>query len=267
MAGGDARAAVRAAPAKSRHQLSIYAALLGAYALLVFGTYVLFPLDMLAPGASASPASQLSGWQLGLINAAVVTLLYGLLGLAGYWLARRLGLPGILRDGATPREWGLVPLAIGAAAGVALIAADRLFASSGDWPGFAHPAFPLSIFASGAAGIGEEVLFRLIVLSLWASILNLGLGRIGAGEVAFWVGNAIAALAFAAGHLPAVVVLLDAPSPADLPAIALAEVFVLNGVVGLICGWQFRRVGLVGAVGVHFWADVVWHVIFPLSGV
>ena len=42
----------------------------------------------------------------------------------------------------------------------------------------------------------------------------------------------------------------------------LAELIVLNGILGLLAGESFARDGLVAAAGVHFWADVVWHVIF-----
>ena len=47
-----------------------------------------------------------------------------------------------------------------------------------------------------------------------------------------------------------------------LPAMMLAELIVLNGILGLLAGESFARDGLVAAAGVHFWADVVWHVIF-----
>ena len=266
MSYGNASADLGSARSDFRRQLPIYAALLAVYAILIFATYALVPLEMLQPAGAPAPTPELPGWQLGLINAAVVTLLYGLLGMAGYWLARKLGMPGIVRIGATPREWGLVPLALGAAVGLGLVVTDRVFAVIGDWSGFGHPAFPLSVLASGTAGIGEEIIFRLFVLSLWAFLLNLVLGRIGASGVAFWAGNAIAALAFAAAHLPTAMMLLNVATPADLPGIVLAELLLLNGIIGLVCGWQFRRVGLVAAVGVHFWADIVWHVLLPLSG-
>jgi len=34
--------------------------------------------------------------------------------------------------------------------------------------------------------------------------------------------------------------------------------------VALVAGERCRRDGLVAAMGVHFWADIVWHVIWPL---
>jgi hypothetical protein len=44
----------------------------------------------------------------------------------------------------------------------------------------------------------------------------------------------------------------------------LADLVVLNGLVALVAGERYMRDGLVAAMGVHFWADIVWHVIWPL---
>ena len=52
-------------------------------------------------------------------------------------------------------------------------------------------------------------------------------------------------------------------TPAELPSMVIAEVFVLSGIVGIVAGERYMRDGLVAAVGVHFWTDVVWHVLWP----
>ena len=48
----------------------------------------------------------------------------------------------------------------------------------------------------------------------------------------------------------------------QVPAALLGEVILLNGVVSLFAAYYFRRYGFLAAVGVHFWMDVVWHVIW-----
>ena len=115
-----------------------------------------------------------------------------------------------------------------------------------------------------AAGIGEEIMFRMFVLGLWAFLINLILRRWRATKLALWIANVIAALAFAAGHLPAAMMLLGVTTPDALPPVVLVELFLLNGIVAIVAGERYMRDGLVAAAGVHFWADVVWHVIFPL---
>jgi membrane protease YdiL (CAAX protease family) len=251
----------------NRRQLVVFFLFLGVYALLAFLTYALGLQGQVTGGAPIAPqAPATSPWLLGLANAGIILVLYGLLGLAGYWLARRLGLPGIFREQAGWRYWLVIPLALGALVGVVVTLVDRVFASLGTFPGFAHPPFPLSLIASATAGIGEEILFRGFVMVLWAFLLNLVLKRWGSTRVSLWIGNVIGALAFGAAHLGTVIVLLGVASPAEIPPLVLAETFLLNGVIGLVAGERYMQDGLVAAMGVHFWADVVWHVIWPLIG-
>jgi hypothetical protein len=41
---------------------------------------------------------------------------------------------------------------------------------------------------------------------------------------------------------------------------------LLNGVVGLLAAWYFRKAGLLAAIGIHFWTDIVWHLVWGLAG-
>jgi len=59
-------------------------------------------------------------------------------------------------------------------------------------------------------------------------------------------------------------VVLGVANPAEIPPPILIELFLLNGIVGLVAGAQYISNGLVAAIGVHFWADIVWHVVSPL---
>ncbi|HLE52543.1 MAG TPA: hypothetical protein VI755_10805, partial [Anaerolineales bacterium] len=99
----------------NRKQLAILAALVGINALLAFLTYAIFPLEQLAPGQAGMPSATVNipPWLLGLAYAGIIIVLYGLLGLAGYWFAKKLGLPGVFREGAGWKEWLWRPLAIG----------------------------------------------------------------------------------------------------------------------------------------------------------
>lgn len=254
--------------AQTKKQLVILGIFLMIYALLVFVTYTFIPLEQLAGPTQVVPeaAASMPAWQIGLANTGVVLVAYGALALLGYWFARKLGLPGIYRVDAGWRSWFWWPMLIGAGGGVALVILDRLFSAAGGWEGLTHPTFPLSLLASGTAGIGEEILFRSFVLGLWAFLLNLLLRRWQATKVALWAANIIAALAFSAGHLPAVMLLLGLTSLSQIPTLALAEIGLLNSLIALVAGERYMRDGLVAAVGVHFWADIVWHVIWPLLG-
>jgi membrane protease YdiL (CAAX protease family) len=203
-------------------------------------------------------------WLLGLAEAGIVLVVYGPLGLLGYWFARRLKLPAVFVEGAGWRRWLLWPGVLGIGLGSLLVVLDRAFVAAGSPMIMAHPAFPFSVIASAAAAIGEEVLFRSFAFGLWAFLLNLLLRRWKVGPAALWGGVLIAALLFGAGHLPAAMLFSGAASPLQMPALAVGEVFLLNGALGLVAGERYLRDGLVAAIGVHFWTDVVWHVIWPL---
>jgi len=247
----------------TRKQLTVLGVALVIYAALAFLTYIATPLDQLTAPGQTAPVSitAMPRWVLASANAAIVLVVYGLLGLGAYWFALKLQLPGLYREGAGWRAWLVWPLLLGLGIGVLLVIGDQLFSAAGGSAGFPHPPFPLSILASGAAGIGEEILARGFILGLWA----LGLRAILRGRAAaLWIANLIAALAFGALHLPTAMLLLGVTSPAGLPAATLAELFVLNGILGLAAGERTMRDGLVAAMGLHFWADIVWHVVWPM---
>ncbi len=247
-----------------RKQLTVFALLLVVFALCAFVSYAFF-LDGLVAGANVTmPDMGVPPAVLGLANAGIVLVVYGLLGLAGYWFARRLGLPGIYSSDGNWRRWFFTPLGIGLACGLMLVGGDLLFAPINGFGRFPHPTFPASIFAALSAGIGEEIAFRGFVFGLWGLIMNWLLRRFSGRAAALWIANVIAALAFGAGHLGISLYATGASSIAELSPIVLAEVFLLNGFIGLLAGQRYMKDGLIAASGVHFWADVVFHVVWGL---
>jgi len=248
----------------NRKQLTIFLILLVVYAFSAFATYAFFTNELVAIAGVPMPDMGLSNVVVGLANAGIVLVAYGLLGFVGYWFARKLGLPGIFSEDGNWKRWFVIPLLLGLACGVVLVISDLLFAPINHYGRFAHPSFPVSIFASLSAGIGEEIAFRGFIFGLWGFILNWLLKRFNGRTAALWIANVIAALAFGAGHLGTIMFLTGAQSPAALDPVLLTEVFLLNGIIGLVAGERYMKDGLVAASGVHFWTDVVFHVIWGL---
>ncbi len=250
----------------NRKQLTVFAIMLAAYAVCVFATYTFFMDDMAASAGIPMPEISVPNSVLGLANAGIVLVVYGLFGLAAYWFARKLGLPGLFREGGNWRGWLFAPLGLGLVCGVLLVIGDRLFAPINGFGPMMHPGFPVSILASISAGIGEEIAFRGFVFGLWGFILNWLLKRLGGRTAALWIANVVAALAFGASHFGTILALSGATSLAALNPLLILEILVLNGVIGLIAGQRYMKDGLVAAMGVHFWADVVFHVVWGLIG-
>jgi hypothetical protein len=84
---------------KTGKQRTVFAVLLLINAFLAFLSFALgLQAQMLAQQGMAAPVPQVPDWVLGLANAGIVIMLYGLLGLAGLWFGRRVGLPGMFRE-------------------------------------------------------------------------------------------------------------------------------------------------------------------------
>ena len=248
----------------NRKQLTVLLVLLIIFALSVFATYTFFLDSMAATIGVTLSETNIPYAVLGLVNAGITLVAYGLLGLAGYWFAIKIVLPGIFREDGSWRGWFFVPLALGLVCGAAVVIGDVLFAPSNGFGRMIHPGFPVSILASLSAGIGEEIIFRGFVFGLWAFILNWLFKRFNGRSAALWTANVIAALLFAASHFGTILVLTGASSLAELSPVLIAEIFVLNGFVGLVAGQRTMKDGLIAAIGVHFWADMVFHVAWGL---
>jgi membrane protease YdiL (CAAX protease family) len=199
---------------------------------------------------------------LAVVSAVGIFFLYGALGLVGLLLARRLGLPEIWDAKVTNRERFLVPAIAGVGLGILFILSDLVLRNVNTVGAIPHPPFPSSVLASATAGIGEEMIFRLFLISFLTWLLSVKILKGRQQDGVFWGMAVVSALAFGLAHLPALMILLGIGSFQAIPAAFLAEFLLLNGVLSLVAAWFFRRTGFLAAVGVHFWADVVWHVLF-----
>lgn len=235
-------------------------------ALAALGALSLFlPQGTVVPTVSDSqlPASPPV---MALAIAGIMIVIYGGLGFLGLLLARRLGFAPIWSSEATVQERLVLPAVIGAGIGLFFIVADAVFSRFHALGPLPHPPFPTSLVASATAGIGEEALFRLFLVPLWTWLISVVVLRGKAKTMAFWIAALISALAFAAGHLPALMLLAGFERLSKIPTAVLAEILLLNGGLALVAAVLLRRYGFLAAVGVHFWADVVWHVVWGALG-
>jgi len=246
----------------NRKQLTVLFFMLIVYAFSAFAVYAFFTDELAAMAGVPMSDMGVSNAVLGLANAGIVLVVYGIIGMVGYWFARKLELPGIFNADGNWRRWFTIPLVLGLMCGVIIISLDIVFAPINGYGRIEHPSFPSSIFASIGAGIGEEILFRGFFFGLWGLLLNWVFKRFNRRTLLLWIANVIAALAFAASHMGTLLLLTGASSPAELSPVLLIEVFLLNGLIGLVAGERYMKDGLVAATGIHFWADIVFHVIW-----
>ena len=108
------------------------------------------------------------------------------------------------------------------------------------------------------AAVGEELLFRVLLLSLIAGTL-MRLRRSPSQTPAnVWIANSVASLAFAAVHLPS-----WGGVAGGLPL--AISVLALNAVGGLVLGYVFATRGIAAAMWTHAGADCAIQLVGPLT--
>ena len=223
---------------------------------------------LLQEGAWQLPAAELPAPRpvLALLNFTVMLVVYGGLGFIGLRLSPSIGFAGIWDERVPRRLRFAIPALAGMALGVLFILADVIFSKLHALGPLPHPPFPASLIASITAGIGEEVLFRLFFVVFWVWLLSHVVLRKRKLNAVFGAVTAVSALVFTAGHVPAVMYSFGLEQVRDMPLALAAELLVLNGSLSVVAALFMRRWGILAAVGVHFWTDVVWHVLWGSSG-
>ena len=186
---------------------------------------------------------------------------YGLVvGGGGIWLGKKTGLwKGERHIAAKPLA---VTMVIGVISGLLLILADVLFFgkySQAIMDSYAvKPDFGYVLGVIVLGGVTEEVMLRLFVMSLAAFVLHALFEKKQefVGTKVMIAANVVAALLFAAGHLPANQMLFG------LTPMIVFRCFLLNGGFGLLFGWLYRRYGLRYAMiahgGCHVVSKLIW---------
>lgn len=124
------------------------------------------------------------------------------------------------------------------------------------------PSPLVGFLAAVSAGVREEMIFRLLGVSLLAWLGGLLFhDSDGRPKLAvLWLANLLIALVFAAGHIGAASNLGWPMNP-----LVITRGMVLNSIGGLTFGWLFFTLGLESAMLGHFLADAVFYTLLPLA--
>ncbi|MFW6311917.1 MAG: type II CAAX prenyl endopeptidase Rce1 family protein [Nanoarchaeota archaeon] len=201
---------------------------------------------------------------IALVNALIMLILYGGLGCIGLRLSKKIDFPELWDNKYSAKEKLVYPAVLGSTAGLFLIILDYIFSFFNGFGKLIHPPFPTSFFASLSAGIGEEIIFRLFFITFWVWLISKIILNGKYKNIVFWIITVISAILFAAAHLPSIMFLVGTKTIAGLSTILIVELLILNSLISIPAAYYFRKYGILAAISIHFWADIVWHVIYGL---
>ena len=192
--------------------------------------------------------------------ATMQTLIYALIfGFFGYILSEKTGLMKPVRFEKKPI---LVTIVMTLFTG--LVLCTDLFYFKNHIPQVAamyqgKPSFAYWMASVLYGGVIEELLLRLFMMSLIAFLVWKLFFR-GAATPPTGViiaANIVAALLFAAGHLPSTMQMFGETTP-----MILLRCFLLNGAGGLVFGYLYRKYGIQYSMMAHAGAHIVWKIIW-----
>lgn len=237
------------------------------YISLIMALAILAAINIFLPQGSFSPILPEQEFPapklvLALVIAGIEIILYGGLGLIGLKLSQKLGFADLWDSKVSNRHRFLIPALVGGGIGIFFIFADVILSQFHTLGKLPHPPFPTSLIASAVAGIGEEVIFRLFFISFWVWLISYVILKKRWQNQIFWIISIFSALTFALGHVPSIMILFGLNAINEVPFALMIEIILLNGVFSLFSAYYFRKFGFLSAVGIHFWTDVIWHVIW-----
>lgn len=209
-------------------------------------------------------ASGLGGYSPDIIMGIITAMQaagYGVvLGAAGIWLGKKTGL--WKDENKITKKPLITSIIVAIIGGMAMILSDLLF--FGKYSEIimnsynTKPTLSYLIASVIYGGVIEEVMLRLF----WMSLVAFALWKIfdrkndHPSTVILITANIVAAILFAAGHLPATATMIG------LSPMIIFRCFLLNGGVGLLFGWLYRKYGLryamIAHAGCHVISKLIW---------
>ena len=217
----------------------------------------IYTLQSLSPELLNEALGEVDSVEIVYLVTAIQGLLYAVvLGLIGKFLAKKIGLwKKIEFSKKSVVEIVLVTIL----GGIIFIMADQLiFNNFSDIIKNSYEAKPTieNIIASIIyGGVVEEVMLRLFFMSLVAVII-CKVTKKEINDKILITSNVIAAILFAAGHLPATEIMIG------ITPMIVFRCFLLNGGLGLVFGRLYRKYGIhcamIAHIGVHIVSKLIW---------
>ncbi len=240
---------------KNNVKFLIFLAIFG----LVGGYFTaLYSVDTLSKEMLEEAISQVGSIDTLIIITTLQSLGYALvLGIIGKILAKKIGL---WRDVTFNKKGNIELVLVTIVGGTAFILLDTLiFGSFSEVIKDSYaikPTFEYIIASVTYGAVIEEVMLRLFFMSFIAFIIQKLAKKDSMNDMILIIANIIAAILFAAAHLPTTVVTIG------IAPMILIRCFVMNGGFGLLFGRLYRKYGIHYAMlahgGIHIVSKLIW---------
>ena len=217
----------------------------------------IYTLQSLSPELLNEALGEVDSVEILYLVTAIQGLSYAVVfGLIGKFLAKKIGLWNKIEFSKKSVVEMVLVTILG---GIIFIMADQLiFNNFSDIIKNSYEAKPTieNIIASIIyGGVVEEVMLRLFFMSLVAVII-CKVTKKEINDKILILSNVIAAILFAAGHLPATAIMIG------ITPMIVFRCFLLNGGLGLVFGRLYRKYGIhcamIAHIGVHIVSKLIW---------
>lgn len=206
---------------------------------------------------------------LSIISSLQITIFSFVLSFIGIKLARKVGFKFNILDAFFSKQRVeinfkslLMAVGFGVITAFILVGADRFYFQyhieimNQTQIGFSAIGLLTGIFYGG---VFEEIMLRLFVMSLlvWFMMKLFRRNEQSLPNYFYWIAIVIASLLFAAGHLPATMMLYG-----DLTIELIVRCFLLNGIGGILFGYLYWKKGFEYAVFAHMFTHIALQLVF-----
>lgn len=156
------------------------------------------------------------------------------------------------------RSWFFYSAGIGIVIALVIIAGDFIFYWIGSPLSLFNTQLPpwwTGILAALSAGIGEELLMRFMLMTVFTIAFQRLLKASYTSSV--WGSIIITAVIFGILHLP------PTSQIVELTPLVIARALLLNGVGAIGFGFLYWKKGIESAMAAHFITDIAIHAVFP----
>lgn len=241
---------------KDNLKLLIFLAIFG-----LFGGYftALYSVQILTQEMLDEVVAQVGSIDVLIVITTLQSLSYALiLGIIGKILAKKIG---VWRNVTLNKKGNIELILVTLVGGAAFILLDVLiFGNFSEVIKDSYaikPTFEYIIASVTYGAVIEEVMLRLFFMSLIAFIIQKIAKKEEMNDTILIIANVIAALLFAAWHLPATIMSISPITP-----MIIFRCFLLNGGFGLMFGRLYRKYGIHYAMiahgGVHIVSKLIW---------